>query len=87
MKLLPGREPWQQVLSFLLYGMTTIHKLIAGAIEDLQEFLEQQNVPPTHNEVSDTIHEIADGRVPVYNYDLLAVAQSCLWLAIEEPEL
>ena len=38
-------------------------------------------------EPHDMIFEITDSCVPIYTYDLLAVAQSNLWLATYEPEM
>jgi hypothetical protein len=40
-----------------------------------------------HNQLSDLIHEIADGRVPIYTNQLLEVAQSNMRLAVDEPEV
>jgi len=34
----------------------------------------------------DILHEIADSAIPVYNSNVLDVAKSDLWLAVEEPE-
>jgi len=42
---------------------------------------------PENTEPHDAIHEIADGSVPVYNHDILALAADDCGLATTEPEL
>lgn len=54
---------------------------VRDAVRDEAELLRENSYP------EDILHEIADSCVPIYNYELLEVAQSDLWLAVEELEI
>ena len=62
--------------------MTTLHELRGYARENLDEAVEYGI-----DEISDTIHEIADGLVPVYYSDLLELASDNNDLATDVPEI
>ena len=62
--------------------MTTLHELRQNARDSLDEAVEYGI-----DEIGDTIHELADGLVPVYTSDLLSLAADNLALATDEPEL
>ena len=66
--------------------MPTIHELVESAIDDFKDCL-KNGKRTTEDNVYDLIHEISDSHVPAYNYELLEVAMSNLWLACTEPEL
>lgn len=66
--------------------MLTIQILANSAIEDFKDRLANGEWT-TEDNAYDLIHEIADSHVPTYNYELLEVAMSNLWLATTEPEL
>ena len=65
----------------------------AMALQELADYIEQQNFDPDEldsflDEPHDTIHEIADGCVPVYTSDLMEMAAGNYNdLATTEPEL
>ncbi len=65
--------------------MPTIHELVLNATEDLKDRLEKGEEIKEDN-AHDIIHEIAEGYVPMYNYQLLEVAMSDLRLACSEPQ-
>ena len=74
--------------------MTTLHELRRYARESLDELVEidaeegLSNVYHfTGNDLHDTVHELADGLVPVYTSDLMSLAADNLCLATDEPEL
>ena len=63
---------------------------LRGLKEDLLSELEdnkEEIMDLEEDDRSDRIGEFADGCVPVFNYDLLEVAQDELWLAVDEPEI
>ena len=62
--------------------MTTLHELRQHARENLDEAVEYGI-----DEIGDTIHELADGLVPVYTSDLMQLAADNLNLATDAPEL
>ena len=62
--------------------MTTLHELRGYARENLDEAVEYGI-----SEIGDTIHELADGLVPVYAHDLMSLAAENISLATDEPEL
>ena len=62
--------------------MTTLHELRTYAREKLDEAVEYGI-----DEIGDTIHELADGLVPVYYSDLLTLAADNNDLATDVPEL
>ena len=62
--------------------MTTLHELGVYARDSLDEAVEYGIT-----EISDTIHELADGLVPVYTHDLMSLAAENISLATDEPEL
>lgn len=62
--------------------MTTLQELRQYARENLDEAREYGI-----SEISDTVHEIADGLVPVYTSDLMSLAAEHLNFAVDEPEL
>ena len=61
-----------------------MYKLEQDAIEELYDRLKELE---EGEELSDLIHEVADSWVPIYTFDLLSVASSCIYLAVEEPEI
>ncbi len=68
--------------------ITTLHDLIIGATEDLQERMTELGCQSSdENDVSDLIHEVADSWVPIYYSQLIEVASHNLWVATSEPEL
>jgi len=64
--------------------MTTLKELekdlLAELGDDKEEILESEYP-------DDIMREYIEGVIPVYNSDLLGLAQSDLWLAVEEPEI
>ncbi|KKM21438.1 hypothetical protein LCGC14_1635380 [marine sediment metagenome] len=70
---------------------STLQVCIDGALEELRERVAQCEDDANRlvflNEPHDTIHEIADGSVPVYNATLLAVAAESNEVALLEPEI
>lgn len=62
--------------------MTTLYELKQYAKENLDEAAECGI-----SEIGDTIHELADGLVPVYTSDLMQLAANNLSLATDVPEL
>lgn len=58
-----------------------IEEIIANAIESINEY------DMTQLDAEDIAHEIADGAVPVYTYDLLEAAMHDNELATDEPEI
>ena len=65
--------------------MLTIHDLVKWAIEDFKE-QGKYGLIETEDKAYDLISEIADSRVPIYNYQILEVAMSNFRLALTEPE-
>ncbi len=64
---------------------TTLHDLLRMVRDEVKEAVEDYNLlEEVHGE--DRLHEIADGCVPVYNYELLQVAASDCNLAVDEPD-
>jgi len=61
--------------------MTTTYELRRYARENLDEAIEYGI-----SDIHDTIHEIADGLVPVYTSELLNLAAEHLNFAVDEPE-
>jgi len=68
---------------FLLTTMITLYDLQKDAIDDLKDRLESEEI----SEISDLIHEIADGRVPIYYRQIIEVTTSDITLATFEPEI
>ena len=66
--------------------MTTLQYLIDWATEDLQDGIDAGDAA-NEDEVYDLIYEIVDSRMPIYHVDVLAIAQSNLWLAVDVPEV
>ena len=62
--------------------MTTLYDIKQGALESLRESIES-----TGDYDDDTLHEIADSSVPVYNQDILEAALDDMDLALTEPEI
>ena len=62
--------------------MTTLQELRQHARENLDEAREYGIA-----EIADTVHEIADGLVPIYTSDLMQLAADNLDLATDTPEL
>lgn len=62
--------------------MTTLHELRQYAHDNLDEAVEYGI-----SDIGDTIHELADGLVPVYTSDLMSLAAENLNLATDTPEL
>ena len=62
--------------------MTTLQELRQHARNNLDEAREYGI-----SEISDTIHEVADGLVPVYTSDLMDLADNNIALATDTPEL
>lgn len=60
-----------------------LQDIINDAIESLRDDYDIADMTEPH----DIIHEIADGAVPVYNYDLLSLAANNIALGTDEPEL
>ena len=61
-----------------------IDSIVNSAIDEFKERIKELEAS---EEPGDMIHEIADGRVPIYTNQLLEVALSDLTLATLEPEL
>lgn len=62
----------------------SLSDLLDDARKELREYWEEN---PKETEPHDRIHEIADGSVPVYTYDILQLAADNIDLATNEPEL
>lgn len=55
---------------------------------DLKQELEEEKKDILKDKYpKDRIREMVDSFIPIYHSDLLEVAQSDLWLAVEEPEI
>ena len=63
----------------------SLQDIINGAQEDLREWCEDN--PDCDPDYDGTLHEIADGAVPVYYNDLLDLAAGGNDLALTAPEL
>ena len=64
----------------------TLAGIIEGAIETFREGYDPADF--AQGEPHDAIHEVADGAVPVYNYDLLQLAADLSnGIALTEPEI
>ena len=61
--------------------------ILASARDDLKERWTDYRDEFDGGCESDVIHEVADGHVPVYTYDILALAAEDNGLATAEPEL
>ena len=71
----------------------TLDRTVQNAIEDLHGRIKSEELEEADlnhlgrlNSLSDTISEIADSAVSVYNYDLLRLAADNLHLALDEPD-
>jgi hypothetical protein len=62
--------------------MDKLQDILDSAREELKEYAQGEI-----EEISDAIHEIADGQVPVYTSDLMELAAEDIALATREPEL
>ena len=60
---------------------------LSDLLDDARESLKTEYDLLDATDPGDCIHEVADGFVPVYSYDLLQYAANCLDLAVDEPEL
>jgi len=60
-----------------------LRDIIKGAIEELDDWAKDN---PDETEPHDTIHDIADSSVPIYNYDLLHLSAENMELALATPE-
>jgi hypothetical protein len=61
----------------------TLEEIVQDAITELKDWLEDN----PGDDPADTITEIADSSVPVYNSDLLKLAADNLWLGTDAPEI
>jgi hypothetical protein len=64
----------------------TLEKLKTTAEEVLKEEY-AEHMEANEYYLEDIIHEVADGTVPVYNHDLLELANNSPVVALEEPRL
>ena len=62
---------------------TVYRDILAGAVESMRTDYDdlREAIHP-----SDTLHEIADGHVPIYSYELLELAADEPRFALDEPE-
>ncbi len=63
----------------------TLDERVDDALTDLKDWLEAN--PGGDPSYDSTIHEIADGAVPIYYSDILQMAADNNFLALEEPEI
>ena len=66
--------------------MQTLWDLEKAAIEELQGQIAYFDQSKQNYEIEDLVSEVADRLIPIYTWDLLEVALSNYWLAIEIPE-
>lgn len=69
----------------------TLRELLSDSVDELDEHLtydeEELAAAIERDEPHDIIHEVADGQVPIYTYDLMTLAADHIELAVTEPEL
>ena len=63
----------------------TLSKIESNAKELLLEQIEAEDL--TKSEAQDRIREVADSCVPVYYHEVLEVASSSVFIALEMPEI
>lgn len=52
--------------------MADLESIFSDTLEELEEFIKEEKISDQHDsDISDRIHEIADGAVPVYTHDLM----------------
>lgn len=65
----------------------TLYELEQSALEEFQSKFFEEEWDTDDDEASDIISEIADGRIPIYTYEVLEVAMSNLRLACDSPKI
>jgi len=61
--------------------------LITNACDELDDIIISEELDIEVDDISDTIHEIADNNIPIYYYDIGRYAGNNSWLMTETPEL
>jgi len=64
--------------------MRSLDEIEKDAIEELEEWVKDN---PDDDPTDEAIFEIADSSTPIYNYDILQLAASNLFLATDAPDI
>ena len=61
--------------------------LVIDACQELDDIIEGEELDIIVDDLTDTIHEIADSSVPIYYWDIGQYASYNSWLMTEKPEI
>ena len=61
--------------------------LVIDACQELDDIIEGEELDIIVDDLSETIHEIADNSVPIYYWDIGQYASHNSWLMTEKPEI